>query len=375
LKKLRGTKLRILHISNPANIPVEGYGGTERVVYSLAKKQAEYGHDVTVIAGKPSIIPHVRDASFVKGTPYTEKKFMMNRVLTGYSLRAMLKSRNGEFDIIHNHIAEEAICFSILSKSFVITTLHCPITLRKFWPFVATSMSRLLPRKTKFVTVSRRSFKAYQPFYGSDLIAFIHNGIDLSNIPFNSKPKREHEIQLCFVGKLIQEKHPHKAIKVADIIHKWGYDVKLYIIGKLDFPISKYNQRLISMVKSRKYAVLLPNVETEMVYDILGNCDVFITASFEIGLMTAQLESLATGTPIIGLVDGAAEEVVFEGYNGYLGVNLYDMARKCLTALDIDRMNCRKFVEHNFSEQSMYEKYMDVYHHILISNSDKVKTS
>ena len=64
------------------------------MVYSLARKQAENGHDVTVIAGKPSYIPGVEDASFVEGRPYAEKKFIINRILTAYSLRTILKREN-----------------------------------------------------------------------------------------------------------------------------------------------------------------------------------------------------------------------------------------------------------------------------------------
>lgn len=358
--------MKILHISNPVSIPVKGYGGTERVVYSLAKKQAENGHDVTVIAGKPSIIPNVKDYSFVEGTYYTERRFIMKRILSAYSMRAFLESRKDNFDIIHNHISEEAIPTSLLSKGPVITTLHCPLTLRKFWPFLITSVSSFLPRKTKFVTISKRAFKAYKPFFGNNLITYIHNGIDVANIPFSSKPQKGHEVQLCFLGKIVYEKQPHLAIKIADIIHEWGYDIMLFIMGKLDLPLSKYAKRLINEAKSRKYVALLPNIKTNEMYSILKNCDVFLVTSFEIGLMIAQLEALATGTPIVGFVNSPAEEVVIEGYNGYLGVNLYDVARKCLVTLDIDRANCRKFVESNFSEQKMYEDYMKIYEKMTV---------
>ncbi|MEM3605025.1 MAG: glycosyltransferase [Candidatus Bathyarchaeia archaeon] len=357
--------MRILHISNPVSIPVKGYGGTERIIYSLAKRQAENGHEVTVIAGKPSFIPNVKDASFMKGSPYTERKFIIKRFLTAYSMRAMLVSRSDKFDIIHNHISEEAIPLTIFSKYPVITTLHCPLTLRKIWPFITTSVASLLPRKTKFVTISKRAFKVYRPFFGNDLITYIHNGIDISGIPFNPKPKKNHEIQLCFLGKLVPEKHPILAIKIADLLYKQGYDVKLFMMGKLDFPLSKYAEKLVKMVKLRKYVTLLPNIATDKMYNILGNCDCLIATSFEIGLVTAQLEALATGTPIVGLMGGSAEEVVIEGYNGYLGINLYDMASKCVSSLNIDRRNCRKIVENNFNEQRMYDNYMKIYEVVL----------
>lgn len=354
--------MRILHISNPVSIPVKGYGGTERVIYSLAKMQAENEHEVTIIAGKPSIIPHVKDASFEKGSHYTERKFVIKRLLTAYALRAMLESRKDTFDIIHNHISEEGIPSSVFSKIPVITTLHCPLTLRKFWPFITTSVSSLLPRKTKLVTISKRAYNAYKPFFGKDLISFIHNGINIEHIPFYPKPKKDYELQLCTIGKIVPEKNLHVAIKVADLLNEKGYDIKLFLMGKLDFPLSNYAKRLIAMVRERKHVSLLPNVSTEKLYNILGSCDAFITVSREIGFLIAQLEALATGTPVIGLFDSPAEEVVKHGLNGYLCRSLEDLAEKSLLARELDRRKCRLIVETNFSEKAMYEKYLNLYY-------------
>jgi len=353
--------LKILHISNPVSIPVKGYGGTERVVYSLAKKQAENGHDVTVIAGKPSIIPNVRDLSFIEGTYYTGRRFIVKRFLTMYSIKAFLESRKNNFDIIHNHISEEAIPASLLSRGTVVTTLHCPLTLRKFWPFLTTSVSSFLPKKTKFVTISKRAFKAYKPFFGNDLITYIHNGIEVASIPFNSKPQKDHEIQLCFLGQLVPEKRPHLAIKVADVLHKQKYDVKLFVMGKMDYPLSNYSEKLIVMTKLRSYVKLLPNIKTDEMYRILGNCDALLVLSSEIGLGLAHLEALACGTPLIGLVDGPAEELVKHGTNGYLGNSLKDLVEYSLLARELDRSKCRAIVEKNFSANVMYKKYLDIY--------------
>ena len=357
--------LDILHISNPVQIPAKGYGGTEKVVYSLAYQQAKNGHNVTVIAGRPSIIPNVKDNSFVYGQTYCEGKFIIKRNLTSYSLKAMLKSRESKFDIVHNHISEEAIFLSILSKNPIVTTLHCPITLLKFAPLTATTLSGVLPRKTKFIAISKRSYKAYRPFYRRALLTFVHNGLDVSNIKFSPFTTKENEITIGFLGKLIREKYPHLAIKIADVIHKNGYGVKLFVMGKLDFPLSSYAQELIKMAKKRSYVTLVPNAATGEVQNILGNCDVLLNTSYEIGLIMAQIEAMAMGTPVVGPINGSAEEVVEEGHTGYLGSDLNDVARKCVMALDLSREACRKFVENHFSETNMYKKYMNAYNLIL----------
>lgn len=333
------------------------------MVHLLAKKQAENGHKVALMAGRPSEIPGVDDNSFVKGRPYSEKKFIMNRVLTTYSLRAILKSRKHNFDIIHNHISEEAISFSILANTNFITTLHCPMTLQTFWPFLTTSISGFLPKKTKFVSISRRSFEAYKRFYGNNLMRYIHNGIDISNIPFNLKPTKDHELQIGFLGKFTYHKQPQAAVKIADILHEWKYDVKLFLVGKLDFPLSGYSEELCRMAKQREHVALYPNATNADVHDIVGNCDVLLCTSYELGVPVSNLEALALGVPVVGFTDGCAAEIVVEGRNGYLGYDLHDAAKKCLLALSLEREECRHFAHER--ETKMYEGYMQAYDDVL----------
>jgi glycosyltransferase involved in cell wall biosynthesis len=363
-------KLRILHITNPVSIPVTGYGGTERVVYTLAKMQAEEGHDVAIIAGAPSIIPKVKDLSFAKGSPYAGRIFIIRRLMNMYSLKAYLESRKYNFDIIHNHISEEAIPASILSNSNskVITTLHSPLSLRKFWPFITTSTAAILPKKTKLVAISKRAFMAYKPFFGNNLLTYIYHGIDPASIPFNPKPQKNHEVQLCFLGQIAPQKRPHLAIRVAEMLYEKKYDVELFIMGKMDYPLTNYVKKIISMVKIRKYIKILPNIRTEEMYKILGNCDALLAVSAEIGLGLAHLEALATGTPLVGLVDGPAVELIKHGVNGYLGTNLEELAKYSSIAMELDRSKCRSVVEEEFSAKVMNEKYLDLYN-MLLENS------
>ncbi|MBN2259976.1 MAG: glycosyltransferase [Clostridiales bacterium] len=358
-------KLKILHISNPIQIPTKGYGGTERVIHSLVKKQVEYGHEVSLLAGKPSTIPGVEDISFSNGGVYDERKFLLKRFFSGFSLKAFLKSRNSRYDIIHNHISEEALFFTILSKSPVLTTLHCPMSLEKTTTFASTALFSSLPMNTKFVSISKRSYYAYKPFYNKNLLSYIHNGVDVRNIPFNSKPNKQHDIVIGFVGKIIFEKNAHLAIKIADILHKMDYNIHLFIIGKINLPLSKYAKKLFLIAEKRNYVTIIPNASNGVIQEILSNCDVFINPSYEIGLMISQIEALAMGTPVVGFEKGCASEVVITGYNGYLGNSFSDIAKKCILALNINRKNCRKHVINCFNEKKMYFEYLKTYENLL----------
>ena len=140
--------MKILHISHPVNIPVKGYGGTQRVIHSLIRSQVNDGNEVSLMAGYPSIIEGVEDLSFTSGSPYEGRKSIVARVISGYSLKAMLKSRNKSFDIIHTHTSSfDSNFFSVLSKSTMLTTLHCPMTFRMPSPFIDIALTKLLPKK------------------------------------------------------------------------------------------------------------------------------------------------------------------------------------------------------------------------------------
>jgi glycosyltransferase involved in cell wall biosynthesis len=237
--------------------------------------------------------------------------------------------------------------------------------LRKFWPFITTSTVAILPKKTKLVAISKRAYKAYKPFFGNNLLTYIYHGIDPANIPFNPKPQKNHEVQLCFLGQIAPEKRPHIAIRVADMLYEKKYDVELFIMGKLDYPFTNYAKKIINMVKVRKYIKIFPNIRTEEMYKILGNCDALLAVSTEIGLGFAHLEALATGTPLVGLVNGPAEELIKHGINGYLGTNLEELAKYSTLAMELDRSKCRFVVEEEFSARAMYEKYLNIYNTLL----------
>ena len=90
-----------------------------------------------------------------------------------------------------------------------------------------------------------------------------------------------------------------------------------------------------------------------------------INPSIEIGLNLAQLEALSTGTPVVGLKNGIAEEVVVHGKSGFIGENLEAMADFCIQATTLNRSGCREYVKNAFSLDQMYEKYLESYYKVM----------
>ena len=79
----------------------------------------------------------------------------------------------------------------------------------------------------------------------------------------------------------------------------------------------------------------------------------------------AMAESMAAGTPVIGMDLGSVREVVADGETGYV-VQSLDQAVEALGNIgQIDRAACRRRVEKLFSVEAMADGYLDAYRMIL----------
>jgi glycosyltransferase involved in cell wall biosynthesis len=76
-------------------------------------------------------------------------------------------------------------------------------------------------------------------------------------------------------------------------------------------------------------------------------------------------ESMATGTPVIGIDLGSVREVVEDGVTGFVVPDLECAITACSHIYSIDRAACRERVERLFSVDAMTDGYLNVYRTIL----------
>src|SRR5947209_16704173 len=82
-----------------------------------------------------------------------------------------------------------------------------------------------------------------------------------------------------------------------------------------------------------------------------------------------MIESLACGTPVLALGEGAAPEVVMDGVTGRLCEDEADMA-DALAAIDrVDRAACRADVEARFSTARMAREHAELFERVLSSRA------
>jgi glycosyltransferase involved in cell wall biosynthesis len=74
-----------------------------------------------------------------------------------------------------------------------------------------------------------------------------------------------------------------------------------------------------------------------------------------------MIESMASGTPVIGMGLGSVPEVIAHGKTGFVCHSLQKMIEVIPDAIKLDRWTCREYVVSRFSVESMTSEYERAY--------------
>ena len=364
--------MRIAHIVSPNYMFTDFYGGTEAIVMALAKEQMKEGHDVYVFSGECGT-PNFNDSHLISFSPVSSHRvwpvsWILDRMTGARHMYKSCKFVDAPFDVVHNHLSEEGIALSFLSKVPCLTTLHGIAHMKFPQSFVTKFFATT--RRTKLVAISRSGYIGFKRFYGDDLIGYVYHGLDLSRFPFIASPVKQHELQLCSFGRIAPEKGIVEAIKITDILHERGVDVELRITAKYDARNRSYFRKVLLLSSRRPYVFLKLNATFEEMVQQIGNSDAFLfPVQCEEPFGLAMIESMAYGTPVIAFARGAAKEVIKHNITGILCENLDDMVNAAYMVANIDRKNCRRRVEELFNLKSMSLQYLRIYGEVIASNT------
>lgn len=283
-----------------------------------------------------------------------KEKIVIANLWDQYLLSSLYKENlKKKFDIIHIHLkAEFALPLSHLSETPTIFTFHDPV-----YPWRAKILKLFQTKNQYFISISDVQRK---PAPGLNWIATIYNGLKLEDFPFLEEPK-DH---CLFLGRLLPTKGVYEAILAAKRAKK-----RLLIIGTKDS--KKYWETKIKpyLGKNIKYLGVVPYEKT---YQYYGQAKVsLMPIQWEEPFGLTFIESMACGTPVIVFDRGSAREVVRDGKTGFVVKNIDEAVRAIKKIDQIDRRECRKWVEENFSVEKMVDNYEKVYRKIL--NRKKIK--
>lgn len=319
--------------------PPRHYGAWETVVTNLTEGLAGRGYDVTLFATADSVTAGTLDA--VTPRPYSEDAALDPKVWEALHISEVME-RAGEFDLIHNNYDFLPLTYSRLISPPMLTTVH-GFSIDQF---------RLVYRKyrqSRFVSISDADRDPYLPY-----VATVYNGIRLDDFSYNPDP----DDYLAFVGRIHPDKGVHHAVEVARSTGR-----HLIIAGIIQD--QEYFDTLIrpSLGQGVEFVGPVgPQERDEIFTDAYASLHL-TTIPERFGLAIA--ESMACGTPVIGMDRGSVPEVVEDGVTGFVVDSVEAAASAVEEVSRLDRQASRDRVAAHFSLDSMVDGYLHVYRRIL----------
>ncbi len=323
--------------------PPRHYGAWETVVTNLAEELIRRNIDVTLFATRDSLTA----GRLAAVAPYAwEEDANLDPKVWEYLHISQAMEQASGFDLIHNSFDFMPLTYSRLISTPMLTTVHG----------FSIDQYRLVYRKyreTFFVSISDADRDPHLPY-----VRTVYNGIKLEDFTFCPRPRT----YLAFVGRIHPDKGVHLAIEVAR-----QTDRELRIAGIIQDE-DYFRQEIEPHLDGRQIRFEGPVGPVER-DQLLGGALASLhltTIPERFGL--AMAESMATGTPVIGIDLGSVSEVVADGETGFVVPDVEAAVEAVGQIGRISRAACRKRVEERFSVAAMTDGYLDAYARVLDGN-------
>lgn len=304
--------MKILHVLNSKiSLPPRGYGGTERVVWALAKAQMAAGHQVQFLWGQAPNLP--------SNARVIDTKLPLEEQIGSWP------------DIVH---------------------FHCPFDGKLNIPYVSTEHGNARGMREYGVNTIFLSQKHAQNHHAE---CYVYNGLDWQEYgePKFSAPKD----YFHFLGKA---SWPIKNLSGAIDIAR-ASDVKLNVLGGSRVNFSRqfycYLDRRLSfegMVGGERKNQLIKHSQG-LIFPVRWH--------EPFGL--AIIESLYLGTPVFSTPYGALPEIISEVETGLLSSDYQELQQAIANVSHFNRNICHEVAVTQFSHHKMAQGYQVCYERVL----------
>jgi glycosyltransferase involved in cell wall biosynthesis len=321
--------------------PPRHYGPWEQFASLLTEGLTADGHQVTLFATADSITA----ASLHSVAPcgWSEDPTIDAKVVECLHIASVFE-RAGEFDIIHNGFDFLPLTYSDLVSTPVVTTIH------------GFSSDRIVPvyerydSTTDYVSISDTDRHPRLHY-----AATVHHGIDIDEFAVHPDPG-DH---LLFFGRIHPDKGTAQAIEVARTCGR-----RLVIAGIIQD--ENYFRTEVAPHIDGEQVCYVGAVDASMRAEVLGSAHALLhLIDFDEPFGYSVVEAMACGTPVIAYSRGSMHELIEHGVTGYLVENVASAVAAAATAGGLDRHEIASRAAERFSVQSMIDKYVAVYRHIL----------
>lgn len=112
--------------------------------------------------------------------------------------------------------------------------------------------------------------------------------------------------------------------------------------------------------------------DAQQIANVYNAADVYVLPSLEDNLPNTIMEAMACGVPSVGFRVGGIPEMIDHKHNGYVAnfkdaADLAEGIRWTLFEADSNALaaNCLHKVAHNYSQQSVAMRYIEVYNELI----------
>ncbi len=376
-------KLRVALIGTSWKpIPPDGYGGIENVVYDLIT--GSRGLDIswslftvgeTVDLGK---LPSEVDVRwfFEKGMyPEIGNEATKVWIEANHAMAAWEHVSRENFDLIHDHsgIGFGMIAGSVTRRPPILMTLHGPLDIPLIQHYYRFLEKR---REIYFNSISYAQRTAIPDL---TYVGNVYNGVNLEHVPF----ERQKDNYLLILGRITPDKGQREAIEVARklginlviagsveqtprSITYWREAVECELDENLDGAPEKIAALRMGLANGRGKIFYVGEADTPQKFELFKRAHAtLMPISWEEPFGLVMIESLATGTPVVGFNRGSVPEIIAHGENGYIVKDTDEMIRAIGSLSRILPETCRESVEKRFSNNVMANAYHRVYREIL----------
>ena len=415
-------------------IPPPKYGGTQRSMAQMTAFQATTrGHDITIYAPEGSkIIEYTRQVAeelglkFNKNDNYisiTNKDGSQGSVTlrtTGHKALGYgapdAKQRNRELtdlliedekltpsDLIHVHakgripeLAEAGLFNKVIAHEHDDSLLTSGQYAHYKYPVIA---------------ISENQAQSFRDDYNANIVGVAYHGLD----SFTIAPTTESAGYLASIGRLLEEKGPHRAIDIARRAGKPliiagttndNTEMERYCEEKLMPHVTVHDETFLDQMKGKSAADIKEEIarlqqkagkediviftgpaNEEQKKTLFGNADATLfPISWAEPFGRVMIESMAAGTPVIGYTKlgnigtGSVNEVIDDGLTGFKvqGRTEEEAIENAASAVaripEIDRACVRQTFNQKWTSERNAERLDELYETFRLQQENKYKT-
>ena len=329
-------------------VPPHGYGGIELMAYLLATELQARGYEVSVIGqqGSKGTFETIALAPESWSSQLGTRDHTPRETLFLYRAYDLIRRRG--FDVVHDHSGLTGILMaaSSLLQTPVVATLHGDLTEAE------GELLGAVDHRVHLVAISRAQAAQVA---GVDWRRVVHNAVDPAAYTPVTNFDQKHNFVLQ-LARISPAKGQHLAIEVA---RRLG--VPLVLAGKVDQDSGAYFEREIKPHLGNG-VTWHENVVGDAKQHLLSRARAMLfPIQWEEPFGIAMVEAMVSGTPVIAMARGAANEIVEPGVTGWLADDLDGLVDAYSRIKDLDLNLCVSRASQRFGPGQMAEGYQSVY--------------